>query len=359
MSTLQAKLVARIAEDGPLGIDAYMQACLLDPDFGYYTTRPSIGTDGDFTTAPEISQMFGELLGLSLAQCWMDQGSAPAFLLAELGPGRGTLMADILRATRHVPGFHAAMRILLVEASPRLRAIQRTTLEGFDLGWREDLTGLPGIPLFLVANEFLDALPIRQFRRAEGDLWEERRVERGLQGLTPGYAEPRALPALDYRLGDTRSGDIVEISEAAQGWGRAIGAHVARHGGVALLVDYGGWRSLGDTLQALRDKAPADPFETPGEADLTAHVDFAEIARAALPAAATRLETQGVFLERLGITARAQALAKGLSGAALDSHVSAHRRLTHPEEMGTLFKILALIPPGQRPPPGLEPGIRF
>ncbi|MBR9764532.1 MAG: class I SAM-dependent methyltransferase [Rhodobacteraceae bacterium] len=359
MSTLQEKLVARITQDGPLGIDAYMRACLLDPDFGYYATRPSIGAEGDFITAPEISQMFGELMGLALAQSWMDQGAPSAFLLAELGPGRGTLMADILRATRHVPGFHAAMRILLIEASPRLREIQRATLEGFDLAWREDLAGLPGIPLFLVANEFLDALPIRQFRRAEGDLWEERRVDRGLQGLTPCYGEPAPLPALDYRLGDTRQGDIIEIGEAAQDWARAIGAHVARHGGAALLVDYGGWRSLGDTLQALRHKAPADPFEAPGQADLTAHVDFAEIARAALPASATRLETQGVFLERLGITARAQALAKGLSGAALDAHIAAHRRLTHPEEMGTLFKILALTPPGQRPPPGLEPGIRF
>ena len=359
MSTLQDKLLAQIAEHGPIGIDAYMRACLLDPEHGYYTTRASVGAEGDFTTAPEISQMYGELLGLALAQAWMDQGAPSTFLLAELGPGRGTLMADILRATRHVPGFHQSMRLLLVEASPRLREIQRAALPEVDLGWRDDLSALPQHPLFLVANEFFDALPIRQFRRAEGELWQERQVEAGPEGLQAGFGPARSMPVLDYRLGDTTPGDIVELSPEAQGWAKAIGAHVARHGGAALLVDYGDWRSLGDTLQALYDKAPADPFQHAGEADLTAHVDFGELARAAMPARATRLETQGVFLERLGITARAQALAKGLSGAALDLHVKAHRRLTHPEEMGTLFKILALTPPGQRPPPGLEPGITF
>ncbi|MGI3165314.1 class I SAM-dependent methyltransferase [Pseudooceanicola sp. 200-1SW] len=359
MSPLTEILRARIAHDGPLPLDAYMQACLLDPAHGYYTTQTSIGAAGDFTTAPEISQMFGEMLGLALAQCWLDQGRPAAFLLAELGPGRGTLMADILRATRAVPGFHAAAQILLIEASPRLREAQRAQLAGHAPRWAEDLSDLPPLPLFAVANEFFDALPIRQFRRAEGETWQERVVtatEDG--GLAPDWAAPHPLAALDYRLGDTTPGDVVELSPEAQGWAAALGQQITRQGGAALILDYGDARSFGDTFQALRHHGFADPFAAPGQADLTAHVDFGELARAALPAATTRLETQGVFLERLGITARAQALAKGLSGAALDAHVAAHRRLTHPEEMGTLFKILALTPPGQRPPPGLEPGLR-
>ena len=359
MTPLATRLAERIARDGPLTLDAYMRACLLDPELGYYTTRDSIGAAGDFTTAPEISQMFGELVGLTLAQCWMDQGSPARILLAELGPGRGTLMADILRATRGVPGFHAALSLLLVEASDRLRAAQRAALADYEVSWAADLSGLPELPLFLVANEFFDALPIRQFRRAPGETWQERRVIAAPEGLRPEWGPATALPLLDYRLGDTQDGDIVELSPEAPGWAAAVGGHVARHGGAALIFDYGDWRSRGDTFQALRRHGFADPFAAPGEADLTAHVDFAELARAALPAQATALETQGVFLERLGITERAQALATRLSGAALDSHVAAHRRLTHPDEMGTLFKILALVPPGQRPPPGLQPGVSF
>jgi SAM-dependent MidA family methyltransferase len=347
-------LGAQIAASGPISIADYMAACLLHPEHGYYTTRDPLGVAGDFTTAPEISQMFGELVGLCLAQCWLDQGAPAEFVLAELGPGRGTLMADALRATQGVPGFHAALRLHLIEASPALRAEQATRLGAFSPVWHTGIEALPEKPLFLIANEFFDALPIRQFQRS-GNGWRERVV--GLSGtsLTIGLTDAAPQSALVHRLEDTREGDLVETCAPAQSIASGIGAHIARHGGAALICDYGDWRSLGDTFQALRGHAVADPLEAPGKADLTAHVDFEALAQAADPACHSRLTTQGVFLERLGITARAQALAQNLSGTALESHIAAHRRLTHPDEMGSVFKVLGLFPAECAPPPGLDP----
>ena len=353
MTPIEAKLVKRIAATGPITLAEYMTECLADPEHGYYTTRDPLGVAGDFTTAPEISQMFGELLGLCLAQAWLDRDAPSPFLLAELGPGRGTCMADILRATRSVPGFHDAMSLHLVETSPPLRAAQKAAI-GRTITHHDTVDTLPDGPLFLVANEFFDALPIRQFQREAGR-WRERVV--GLDGdrLALGLADPMPPGHLAHRLGDTRDGDIVEISPAGEGIAAQIGARIARMGGVALIVDYGGWRSLGDTFQALRDHKTVDPFDAPGTADLTAHVDFEALARAAQPAMASAPITQGVLLERLGITARANALARSLGGDALSSHVAAHRRLTHPDEMGTLFKAIALHQPGTPPPPGFDP----
>lgn len=346
----------RIQADGPLSVADYMTDCLLHPRYGYYTTRDPLGAGGDFTTAPEISQMFGELLGLALAQCWLDQGSPAPFTLAELGPGRGTLMADLLRATRGVPGFHAAMQIHLIEASPTLRAAQAQALARFDPQWHDQIDSLPEQPLFLVANEFFDALPIRQFIRS-GTGWSERRIGLSNDTLSFGLGAATAQPALAHRLDDTQDGDLVEICEAAQPVTTAIASRIAAHGGAALIVDYGDWRALGDTLQALRAHAPTDVLADPGNADLTAHVDFEALALAAKDAgcAHSRLTPQGVFLERLGITDRARALAAPLQGDALDTLIAAHRRLTHPEEMGNLFKILALYPINATPPPGLNP----
>ncbi|QPM92144.1 class I SAM-dependent methyltransferase [Pseudooceanicola algae] len=355
MTTLLDHLLTRIAQDGPLKVNDYMATCLLHPQLGYYTTRDPLGQAGDFTTAPEISQMFGELVGLSLAQSWLDQGAPARFTLAELGPGRGTLMADLMRATRGVPGFHAAADLVLVEASPPLRAEQQARLEAYDPTWLDNAAALPeGAPLFLVANEFFDALPIRQFLR-DGEGWSERRITATDGRLHPAQAGAAPEPALAHRLEDTRDGDLVELCPAASAIAATIGTRIAEQGGAALILDYGDWRSQGDTLQALQGHAYADPYESPGAADLTAHVDFEEIARAAAPACHSLLTTQGVFLERLGITPRAQALSAGLSDAALSDHIAAHRRLTHPQEMGTLFKALALYPEGQQPPPGLDP----
>ncbi|MEL7099320.1 MAG: SAM-dependent methyltransferase [Pseudomonadota bacterium] len=342
-------LKARIAQTGPMTVAEYMAEALLHPAHGYYTTRDPLGAD--FTTAPEISQMFGELIGLTLAQTWLDQGQPAPFTLAELGPGRGTLMADALRAAARVPGFVEASRVHLVEASPTLRAVQAKTLAAHAAHWHDTADQLPDRPLFAIANEFFDALPIRQFLR-DGSRWRERVIGLSGDALHFGLAQAQPQPALAHRLEDTAEGDLVEDCPSAAPIVQALATRIAAKGGAALIIDYGDWRSLGDTLQAVRANTKVDPLDTPGTADLTAHVDFEALARAAAPATHSRLIPQGVFLERLGITARAQALATRLTGSAQEAHIAAHRRLTHPDEMGNLFKVLALHPPGTAPPPG-------
>ncbi|MGY6410425.1 MAG: class I SAM-dependent methyltransferase [Alkalilacustris sp.] len=356
MTPLAARLAGAIAAQGPMRGADFMAACLLDPEHGYYTTREPFGQAGDFVTAPEISQMFGELLGLALAQAWADQGGPDRVVLAELGPGRATLMADMLRAVRALPPFAARLEVHLVEASARLRAVQGARLEGHAPVWHDRVDTLPEWPLFLVANEFFDALPVRQFvRHANG--WCERMV--GLEDgrLAWGLSPPAPLAALDHRLDDTTPGEVVELCPAAPGIVQAVAGRIARHGGAALLIDYGGWRSRGDTLQALHQGAPDDPLAHPGQADLTAHVDFEPLATAARAAGAAAAGPvgQGVLLRRLGIDARAERLAQRLTGEALLTHRAAHRRLTDPSEMGTLFQALAIHPPAQAPPPGFDP----
>ncbi|MGV8985839.1 MAG: class I SAM-dependent methyltransferase [Cypionkella sp.] len=350
MTALAEILRARIRVNGPISLADYMAECLLHPRHGYYTTREPFGVAGDFTTAPEISQMFGELLGLSLAQAWLDQGAPSPFTLAEIGPGRGTLMADVLRATRAVPGFHAGMRLTLIEASPRLLTIQAQTLQAYAPTWVDAVQDLPPLPLFLLANEFFDALPIRQFQRT-GPAWRERLV--GLKGdtLALGLGPILPVPALADRLADTAEGQIVELCPAAAPIMAEIGTRLTTRG-AALIIDYGDWRSLGDTFQALRAHETVDPFATPGEADLTAHVDFAALARATAPAAHA-YTTQGAMLTALGVAQRSARLAQNLTGAALHSHLTATRRLTAPTEMGTLFKVLAVHPTQFPPPPGI------
>lgn len=351
MTPLEEILRKRIAAEGPMSIAEYMSLCLMHPRHGYYPTRDPLGAAGDFITAPEVSQMFGELLGLCLAQCWLDQGRPDGFVLAELGPGRGTLMADATRAMRAVPGMIEAARLHLVETSPRLRDEQARRLGPLMPVWHDSVAGLPEAPLFLLANEFFDALPVRQFLRV-GEGWAERVVGLKDGALSFGLTEPVAQAALAHRLADTAEGDLVETCAPAQGIAEELGRRIAAHGGAALIVDYGAERSLGDTFQALRRHERADPLAAPGEADLTAHVDFGALAAAA-PCAHTQLTPQGLFLERLGIADRARALAAKLSGDALDAHVAAHRRLTHPAEMGSLFKTLGFFPEGATPPPGL------
>ena len=355
MTPLADLLVRQIRATGPIAVAEYMSTCLMHPVHGYYATRQPLGAEGDFVTAPEISQMFGELVGLAIAQAWIDRGQPNAFVFAELGPGRGTLMADALRATAAVPGFHAAMRLVLVEGSRPLRAEQSARLERFRPLFADNLDALPGHPLFLVANELFDALPVRQFIR-DSDLWRERLVGASETGLHFALSEAAPLAALESRLADTAPGDMVETSGPATALAAEIGSAITERGGIALIVDYGAERSLGDTLQALRGHRKEGPLDAPGEADLTAHVDFGAL-RDAAPCGVSALTPQGVWLERLGITARAQALARGLDGAALGTHVAAHRRLTHPEEMGNLFKVMGLHD-AAGPPPGMEPAPR-
>jgi SAM-dependent MidA family methyltransferase len=352
MSDLRPLLIAQIKAQGPITLADYMATCLMHPEHGYYATRDPFGVAGDFTTAPEISQMFGELIGLSLAQCWLDQGAPVPFILAEAGPGRGTLMMDILRATKPVPGFHAAMQIHLIETSSTLRQVQKETLGQAHIIWHERVEGLPDLPLYLVANEFFDALPFRQVLR-DGAFWRERLIGVKDGALSFGLSAPVAIAELRQRLEDTKDGDIVEFSPQACAVAATIGRHIKAKGGVALILDYGDWHSLGDTFQAVKGHKITPPLADPGQADLTAHVDFEALADS-VACGFSRLTPQGVFLERLGITQRAQALAAGLSGDALENHIAAHRRLTHGEEMGTLFKVMAFYPKAAAPPPGLE-----
>ena len=351
MTALADLLIRRIRATGPMTLADYMTDCLMHPVHGYYSTRDPFGVAGDFITAPEISQMFGELLGLCLAQTWLDQGSPDRFTLAELGPGRGTCMADVLRAARAVPGFHSAAQIVLVEASSTLRARQANALAAYAPLWCEAVTDLPGQPLYLIANEFFDALPIDQFQR--GPLgWHRRMVGLGDGQLTLGLSAP--LPCPDPRFAADPVGTVVEICPLAAAIAAHIGALVRQHGGAALIIDYGGWRSKGDTLQALRKHAPDHPLANPGEADLTTHVDFEALAIAAGYDICTPLLHQGLWLGRLGLHARADRLAQSLRGDALQNHLGATRRLTDPAEMGTLFKAMALYPPRSAAPPGFD-----
>ncbi|MEM6741191.1 MAG: SAM-dependent methyltransferase [Pseudomonadota bacterium] len=354
---LAQRLARRVAATGPLTLAEYMAECLLDPTHGYYTTRDPLGAAGDFTTAPEISQMFGELVGLALAQAWLDQGAPEPITLAELGPGRGTLMADLLRATRTVPGFAAAARVHLVERSPTLRAAQAERLPA-STQWHNDVADLPeNRPLFLVANEFFDALPIRQFRRdAQG--WREVMITHHSAGFAFALSPPAPIAALDHRLADTAPGDIVELCPALPASVTEIARRLSHRGGCAFLIDYGGWRARGDTFQAVRAHERADPLAAPGTADLTAHVDFEAIARAARAAGAAAWgpAPQGAWLGALGIAARSDALARGIANATQRAaHEAAFRRLTAPDQMGTVFKVAALNAPDDPAPAGLVP----
>ncbi len=352
--SLHDHIAARIAAQGPMRIDEYMTTCLLHPTWGYYTTRDPLGAAGDFITAPEISQMFGELIGLSLAQSWLNNGAPTRFTLAELGPGRGTLMADALRACRGVAGFVEAAEVTLVDASPTLRDIQAQTLSDYAVSWINDTEVLPDQPLYLIANEFFDALPIRQFLR-DGSGWRERQIGIENNALVFGLGPMQPQPALSARLEDSQQGDLIEVCAAASPFLDAINRRISTRGGMALIIDYGDWHLTGDTFQAIRSHEKVDPLEGPGQADLTAHVDFEALVQAAPDCEHTALVPQGVFLERLGITRRAQALAAKMTGATLENHVAAHRRLTHPSEMGNLFKVMALHQRSSAAPAGFTP----
>ncbi len=353
MNPLAARLAARISRGGPITVADYMAAALSDPDYGYYRRADPLGAAGDFTTAPEISQLFGELIGAWLIDCWERCGRPEPVNLVELGPGRGTLMADILRVARHAPGWLNALRIHLVEINPRLRTAQAKSLAAYAPHWHESLSTVPDGPLLLVANEFLDALPIRQLVFWEG-VWRERLVdwseEGGFRfGLSP---RPSTLSLLIPAEVRATQGSVYELSQAVIAAGTDIARRIEHYGGAALIVDYGrSESSAGETLQAVRTHRMVTVLKDPGVADLSAHVDFAMLRRIATEAGAgvAGPVTQGTFLTELGIGMRAERLSRGLSGAAAASLRQAVERLTGTDAMGELFKALAIVPPGMSP----------
>jgi len=334
------RLIARrIALTGPISVADFMVEALGHPRLGYYRRAQPLGAKGDFTTAPEISQMFGELVGAWLAERWLAMGR-PSVALVELGPGRGTLMADALRATRNVPGFHAAFSLHLVETNTTLRAEQQRALAAFNPSWHERFDEVPAGPMLLVANEFFDALPVRQFEKtAQG--WRERMVGLAPDGETLMFAlAPGATPFARF-LPDAADGAQAEISEAGRALAAAIGARVTRDGGWALVVDYGYESGSAATLQAVRGHKGASVLENPGETDLSAHVDFAALAVAA-QAPTFGPVSQADFLRRLGLLQRAETLkARASEGQRREIDVTL-ARLIGPDQMGTLFRVMAV-----------------
>jgi SAM-dependent MidA family methyltransferase len=325
VTPLERALRERIAAEGPITVEAYMAAC---NDY-YYATRDPFGAKGDFVTAPEVSQMFGEMIGAALADCWARAGKPADAIYVELGPGRGTLASDALRTVR-AAGFSGEVH--LVETSPVLREVQARAVA--DAQWHETIEDLPAKPLLLVANEFLDALPVRQHVAGI-----ERRVTVAGGGL-----------AFDH------DGEVVETSPARDSAVAAIATCLAAMGGVAIFIDYGHERSApGETLQAVRRHGYAPVLHDPGEQDLTAHVDFEALTRAASieGVGVTKVVPQGEWLKRLGIETRAAALAEANPERA-DAIGSALERLTAADQMGDLFKVVAIHSAQWPAPAGFE-----
>ncbi|WP_174300465.1 class I SAM-dependent methyltransferase [Caulobacter sp. S45] len=338
--------------DGPLTVAEFMTACLHDLRHGYYANHPSLGPRGDFITAPLVSQMFGELVGAWMAEVWRQMGSPAPVQLVELGPGDGTLMDDALRVLRHVPGLLGAAELWLVEPSRPLRALQAERLAYARPRFADTLAELPpGAPLILVANEVFDCLPTRQFVRAPGG-WAERRIGLGAAGeLAFGLSPPPSGAAEDLPA-DAYEGAVAERSPAQAALAAEIGARVAEDGGAALVVDYGRAETgYGDTLQALSRHARVDPLASAGVADLTVHVDFPALAEAARVqgAAVSPVASQRAFLRRLGVEARAAALARSRPDQAEVIARQLHR-LTAPDQMGELFKVVSIHTQGLAPP---------
>ena len=351
MNPLERRLADEIRASGPVGVDRFMAVALGH----YYGSRDPLGADGDFTTAPEISQVFGEILGLWAADQWQRLGSPQPLRLIELGPGRGTLMADMLRALKVLPALRRAVEVHLVETSPALRARQAETLKRFhpDLAphWHETLEQVPPGPMLLVANEFFDALPIRQWQR-DGTGWRERLVGLDDGGRFAFLAGPPGVPPVEPPA-EAPDGALFETCEPGLAIAAEIGRRLAAAPGAAILIDYGhGRTAAGDTLQALKAHAYAPVLADPGEADLTAHVDFAALGRslAAAGANVAALVQQGRFLIDHGAEVRLAALLRGKDETAALTLKAGVRRLLDPLEMGRLFKVLAATSPERSPP---------
>ena len=377
MTPLEKIIREIIAGEGPMPLDRYMALCLGHPSYGYYMTRDPLGRAGDFTTAPEISQVFGELIGIWAAQAWQLMGAPGKFSLIELGPGRGTLMKDVLRSTAKIPGFHQAVEVHLVETSPVLQEAQSKSIpltqagevaprsgdgegqsrghshspprirsaplpqageeSGAELHWHTMHTSLTAQPSIIIANEFFDAIPIRQFELRDGELFE-RCVTIEDDKLAFGL-KPTGQSHVNQ---DNR---IYETAPARNAIARDLAALIAANNGAALFIDYGHRKSAnGDTLQAMKNHTYCSIFESPGEADLTSHVDFEQLLKAAAQGDATPLQllTQGEFLNAMGLTLRTEALAHNLAGEERAGFIKASNRLADENEMGQLFKVAAI-----------------
>jgi NADH dehydrogenase [ubiquinone] 1 alpha subcomplex assembly factor 7 len=353
MTPLAQALASRIGQAGPISVASFMAAALSDPKFGYYRTSNPLGTRGDFITAPEISQMFGELVGIWCMAVFERIGAPSELCLIELGPGRGSLMADLLRAAKIRPAFQAAARIHLVEINPQLRRMQQEMLAGAT--WHESFAEAAqcgDMPLVVIANEFFDALPIHQLERNESG-WRERMVAfdpatESFRFVTaPEETPPCAL--VPAKLRDEAPGSIFEVSPDARALMAAIAAALVARGGAALVIDYGHEASaIGETLQAVRGHRYHDPLTDPGLADITAHVDFEALTRAACGRGAEVFgpTRQGVWLRRLGIEARAQALMSHAGPGRAPEIAAAQSRLIDGDKMGSLFRALMVARPG-------------
>ena len=363
MSPVGQRIRDRIASEGPVSIASFMTEALFDPRDGFYATKNPIGAGEDFITAPVISQMFGELIGLWCVQAWMDLKQPKTFHLAELGPGTGAMMADALRASRAAPGFAETVEVTLVEASAALKMVQGRTLtpSGVMTGWADRLEQIPGGPAVILGNEFLDCLPLRQAVKQDG-VWRERMVgldpkdESKLAFGTGPQLTPADVDLIAAELRDAPDGSLVELRPGDRQVIDALAARFAKHPGRALFIDYGPAEpEAGDTLQAIRAQEKVDPLDDPGTADLTARVDFASLARAAKDAG---LDVQGPvtqadFLIRMGIEVRATALLR--ANPERKAEIARQLwRLTDADQMGHLFKVIAISSPGLPHPPGFD-----
>jgi len=344
-----AQRIRRLIEAaGPISLAEYMHIAMADPKFGYYANQRALGQAGDFITSPEISQMFGELLGVWCASVWQAIGAPRRFVLAEAGPGRGTLMVDLLRAAGKAGGFLDAAQVRLIETSPLMRKAQKETLSGHvqRIGWVDRLEDIEAGPIIVVANEFLDVLPVRQFVKAD-NLWRERCIGIGAEGqfvsmLGAGLADPSMLP--QGHDGEP-AGAVFEWAPAREAWVEGLALRLGEGGGAGLLIDYGHAASgFGDTFQAVRGHAAADQFAEPGSADLTSHVDFQAIALAARRGGATAsgIMTQGAFLLSMGLRERAATLGANRTESQRQTIRHAVERLAGPSSMGSLFKVIAI-----------------
>jgi SAM-dependent MidA family methyltransferase len=362
IAPLEFEIRRRIEAAGPMPVGEYMALCLADPRHGYYVTRDPIGAAGDFTTAPEVSQMFGELIGLWMAAVWTRMGSPANVRLTELGPGRGTLMKDALRALNVMPAMREAIVVHLVEMSPVLRAQQQRTLDGLPMPvyWHDTLDDVPPGPAIIVANEFFDAIPINQaVKTADG--WRSRCIEIDDKGALAFAAAGEPIPHFEMLLPEAvraaAPGSIFEWRADASAM--ALGRRIARDTGAALVIDYGHAESaIGETLQAVARHAYADVLRAPGNADLTAHVDFQAFARAveAMGAVAHGPVAQSQFLRRLGIDMRASKLkakATAAGAASIDADVTRLIGVGR-RDMGLLFKAAAFAHKTLGVPPAFE-----